>query len=204
MAAKKKTAVKAQKRPAAKQPRKTAAKAPKNTAAKKPRKATAKAPKKIAAKRPRKTTAKAVPQEWQPFESLRREVDRVFENFNPSSWLHPLRQTAFDITSLWPRGLTWGVTPAVDIIESGKAYEITADVPGMDEKDIEVTLSDGVMTIKGEKQEQREENELGYHLQERRFGSFERSFRLPEGVDTDKLKTSFEKGMLTVVLPKKA
>lgn len=175
-------------------------KAQKKSAAKAPKKTVAKTLKKTAARAPKKS---AVPQVWQPFESLRREVDRIFENLDPGSWLYPFRQTAFDFASLWPRGLTWGAAPAVDIVESEKAYEITADVPSMDEKDIKVTLSDGVLTIKGEKQEEREEKEKGYHLQERRFGSFQRSFRLPEGVDTGKLETTFKKGTLTVTLPKK-
>ena len=65
-------------------------------------------------------------------------------------------------------------------------------------------FADGVLRIKGEKQEEREERKRGYHMQERSFGSFERTFRLPEGVDADKIKTSFRKGRLVVTLPKKA
>ena len=94
--------------------------------------------------------------------------------------------------------------PAVDIAESEKAYEITAELPGMDEKNIEVKVTDGSLTIKGEKQEEKEEKEKDYYLQERRYGSFERSFELPESVDPDKIEASFKKGVLTVTLPKKA
>jgi HSP20 family protein len=74
---------------------------------------------------------------------------------------------------------------------------------GMDEKNVEVTLAKGVLTIKGEKQEEREEKRKGYHMRERSLGSFERSFQVPQGVDADKIKTSFKKGILAVTLPKK-
>jgi HSP20 family protein len=94
--------------------------------------------------------------------------------------------------------------PAVDVVESEKAYEITAELPGMDEKNIEVKVTDGSLTIKGEKQEEKEEKERGYYLQERHYGSFERSFELPESVDPDKIEASSKNGVLTVTLPKKA
>ena len=74
----------------------------------------------------------------------------------------------------------------------------------MDEKDIEVKVTDGSLKIKGEKQEEREEKERDYYLQERCYGSFERSFELPESVDPDRIEASFKKGVLTVTLPKKA
>ncbi len=74
----------------------------------------------------------------------------------------------------------------------------------MSEKDVEVKFADGVLTIKGEKQEEREEKKKGYQMRERSFGSFERSFQVPGGVDADKIKTSFRKGRFVVTLPKKA
>jgi HSP20 family protein len=89
-------------------------------------------------------------------------------------------------------------------VESEKAYEIIAELPGMDEKNIEVKMADGVLTIKGEKREEKEEKQKDYYLQERSFGSFERSFEVPETVETDKIEASFKKGVLTLTLPKKA
>jgi len=89
-------------------------------------------------------------------------------------------------------------------VESEKAYEIIAELPGMDEKNIEVKMADGVLTIKGEKREEKEEKQKDYYLQERSFGSFERSFEVPETVETDKIEASFRKGVLTLTLPKKA
>ncbi len=94
--------------------------------------------------------------------------------------------------------------PAVDIAESDKAYEVTADLPGMDETDVEVKLTNGNLVLKGEKQEEKEEKKKDYYVHERSFGSFERSFPLPDGVDREKIEASFKKGVLTVTLPKTA
>lgn len=141
-------------------------------------------------------------QAWQPFESLHREVDRLFEDFGRGFWRSPLRST-FALEPLW-RGELMGAAPAVDITESDKAYEVTADLPGMSEKDIEVKLTDGGLVIKGQKQEEKEEKKKDYYLHERHFGSFERSFRVPEGVETEKVEASFKNGVLTVRLPKSA
>jgi HSP20 family protein len=102
------------------------------------------------------------------------------------------------------RELTSAKMPAVDVVENDKGYEITGDLPGMDEKNIEVKVTDGVLTMKGERQEEKEEKNKDYYLQERSFGSFQRSFELPESVDADKIEASFKKGVLTVNLPKKA
>jgi HSP20 family protein len=142
-------------------------------------------------------------QPWRPFESLRHEVDRLFEDFGRGFWRYPFRQPIFDIAPFGARELTWSAAPAVDIVEKDNAYEVTAELPGLDEKNIEVNVSGGRLTIKGEKHEEKEEKKKGYHLQERHFGSFERSFLLPEGVDADKIEASFNRGVLTVKLPKK-
>ena len=142
-------------------------------------------------------------QEWHPFESLRRDVERLFENFDRDPWRFPFRRSVFDIEPLWRREVSAGATPAVDIVEKDKTYEVTADLPGMDEKNIEVKLVNGDLTIKGEKQEEKEEKKNDYFLRERRFGSFERCFAVPEGVDTDKIEASFKRGVLTITLPKK-
>ncbi len=145
--------------------------------------------------------ATALPATW-PFESLRRQVDRLFEDFDRDFWRTPFRRSLFDIEPFWGRELKLAA-PAVDIVEKDTAYEVTAELPGMDEKDIEVKLANGGLTIKGEKQEEKEEKKKGYHLLERHYGSFERYFTLPAGVDTDKIEASFKKGVLSVTLPKK-
>ena len=140
---------------------------------------------------------------WQPFESLRQEVNRLFDDFGWGSW-QPFPRSLFAAEPLFRRGLMRATMPAVDLVESDKAYEVTAELPGMDEKNIDVKVTDGRLTIKGEKQEEKEEKKKDYYLHERRFGSFERSFELPESVDAEKIEASFKKGVLTVTLPKKA
>jgi len=109
----------------------------------------------------------------------------------------------FDVVPFWRREVTWPAAPAVDFTDTEKAYELTAELPGIDEKDIEVKVANGILSIKGEKQEEKEEKKKDYYLRERNFGSFERSFQLPDSVDTDKIEASFKKGVLTVTLPKK-
>jgi len=159
-------------------------------------------------KAPAKTEGKVsepatAPEPWRPFEGLRREVDRLFEDFDRDFWAFPFRRSIFDISPLRPRGTTWQASPAVDIVEKDDAFEVEAELPGLDEKDIEVKLTNGFLTIKGEKQEEKEEKKKDYYRHERRFGSFERRFDMPEGVDTDKIQARFKKGVLTITLPKK-
>lgn len=143
-------------------------------------------------------------QAWHPFETLHREVDRLFEDFGRDFWRSPFRRSIFDIEPSWQQDLKFVFAPAVDIVEKDNAYEITADLPGMDEKNIQVQVTNGNLTIKGETKEEKEEKKKDYYLQERRFGSFERTFGIPEGVDTDKIDASFKKGVLTIAMPKKA
>ena len=145
-------------------------------------------------------------QAYQPFESLRDEIDRLFDDFGRGPW-QPFRRSLFPAAPLFRSQLklpAMPAMPAVDVVESEKTYEITAELPGMDEKNIEVKVADGVLTIKGEKREEKEEKQKDYYLQERSFGSFERSFEVPETVETDKIEASFRKGVLTLTLPKKA
>lgn len=143
------------------------------------------------------------PAHWSPFESMRREIDRVFDRFNLGTW-DPFGRKAFEFEFPWPRATDMPIAPAVDVIEKGNAYEITAELPGMDEKNIEIKLSNGMLTIKGEKKEEKEEREKDYYLSERRYGSFMRSFQVPEGVDSGKIEATFSKGVLKVKLPKTA
>lgn len=143
---------------------------------------------------------------WRPFDDLRREVDRLFTDFDQG--LSPMtRRPLFGFDDLWRRrggASALLATPAVDVVEKDDAYVVSAELPGMDNKDIEVEVANDRLTLRGEKQEAREEKKGGYHLQERRYGSFERSFRLPEGVDAAAIDAGFAKGVLTVTLPKTA
>jgi HSP20 family protein len=93
-------------------------------------------------------------------------------------------------------------TPSVDVSEDDKQVKVTAELPGMDEKDIDVSLSKDSLTIKGEKKEEKEEKKKDYYRMERSYGSFSRTIALPVEVDTDKVRAEFRKGILTVTMPK--
>jgi HSP20 family protein len=129
---------------------------------------------------------------WEPFLSLRREIDRLFDDM---TW-RPSR--LFEMRP-WTRVPT---LPAADIVEKDGDFVMTLDVPGMDDKDIEVKLLDNAVTIRGEKTEEKEEEKEDYRLSERRHGSFVRTFSLPDSVDADKISATYDKGVLKLVMPK--
>ena len=148
------------------------------------------------------TPAAAAMQAWRPFESLRREVDRLFDDFTLNPFRLPLRRPAFDLEPFWQPD-SWVAMPAMDLVERHEAFEMTAELPGLDEKNIEVNVANGVLTVKGQKEEDKAEKKEDFHLRERRFGSFSRSVRVPDTVDADKIEASFKNGVLKVTLPKK-
>jgi HSP20 family protein len=140
---------------------------------------------------------------WQPFESLRQEIDRLFDDVTRGFAGLPSYRRLADFGPSWPWESTTSVAvPAVDVAEKEKEYQITAELPGLDESNVQVTLVDDVLTITGEKQEEKEEKDKNYHLSERRYGSFQRSFQLPPGIDQGKIEANFRNGVLTVLLPK--
>lgn len=141
-------------------------------------------------------------EERTPFESLRSEIDRLFDDFRPFDWRLPSQVLGFEVPRI--TRAEWQVAPAMDLTEKDDAYEITVELPGLDEKNVDIKRSNHTLTIKGEKREEKEDKQKGYYLSERRYGSFQRSFQLPEGVDADKIDANFAKGVLTVKLPKTA
>jgi HSP20 family protein len=151
-----------------------------------------------------KSPASMMPtQLWPPFDGLRRDFNRLFDEFNRDFWRSPFSRTSFDLIPAFASRELATLSPAVDVVEKPEAFEITAELPGMDEKNIEVKLANGTLTVRGEKEENKEEKQKDYHLRERYYGSFERSFAVPDGVDTDKIEANFNKGVLTLRLPKK-
>jgi HSP20 family protein len=112
--------------------------------------------------------------------------DRFFEDFNIP--------TLFDEERAW--------VPAFDISENEKEYIVTAELPGIDPKDLDVTLSDGILTVKGEKKQEKEDKGKDYHRIERRYGSFHRSFQIPGEIKADKVDASYKNGILKLILPK--
>lgn len=127
-----------------------------------------------------------------PLLGLQREMNRVFDGF----WRR-FDQPFGGLDSLFGQA-----TPRTDIVETDKAVEVSVELPGIDEKDIEITLVDDTLTIQGEKKAEREESRKGFHLSERAFGSFYRAIPLPPGIKTDAAEAKFRKGVLTVTLPK--
>jgi len=129
------------------------------------------------------------------FTAMRDEMDRMFERFE-----HGFPRWPALFRHAGGNGI---VVPELDVRESATFMTIEAELPGVDEKDISVTLANGVLTIKGEKKQSREEKNESFHLTERSYGSFERSLRLPDSIDETKVDAKFDKGVLKVTCAKK-
>ncbi len=139
-----------------------------------------------------------------PWHNFRHEMDRLFDRFSGAFGMPAFRRM-FD----WEPALRHETSfsfaaPSVDVAEDDKAYKITAELPGMDPKDVEISLNGDMLVIKGEKKEESEKNEKNYYMSERSYGSFQRSFALPDKIDRDKIAADLAKGVLTVTLPKTA
>ena len=142
----------------------------------------------------------AVPDAWR---SLRTEMDRLFDRF-ASGFGMPSFSRLFDASPAFRFESSFSMpAPAMDVTEDKDAYKLTAELPGMSENDIEVSVTDSMLTLKGEKKQEKEQKAKNYYVSERAYGSFERSFSLPEGTDANKIAANFAKGVLTVTLPKK-
>jgi HSP20 family protein len=138
-----------------------------------------------------------VPDVWHSF---RGEMDRLFDRFG-----FPSLRRMFDIEPSWRSANLFSFSaPAIDISEDEKVYKISAELPGIDAKDIDVSVSGDTLALRGEKRQEKEEKDKNYHFSERAYGSFQRSFQLPSTVDRDKVAADFSKGVLTVTLPKTA
>jgi HSP20 family protein len=130
--------------------------------------------------------------ELDPLVQFSREIDRMFDGML-GDWTRPM--------NLLDRRLgSW--MPQIDMRETAKEIRVTAELRGMEEKDIQVSLFDGALTVKGEKSEEHEEEKGDVHRSERQYGMFERTIPLPSEVDVDKVKASFKKGVLKITLPK--
>jgi HSP20 family protein len=128
-------------------------------------------------------------EEHDPFSLFRDEMNRLFDSFF----------RGFDIEPFEPR---IAFSPKVDVSETEKAFTVSAELPGMDEKDIDVSLEKDRITIKGEKKEEKEEKGKDFYRAERSYGSFVRTIPLPKEIDTEKVEAQFKKGLLTITLPK--
>ncbi|MBP8625474.1 MAG: Hsp20/alpha crystallin family protein [Syntrophorhabdaceae bacterium] len=128
---------------------------------------------------------------WQPLkemERIRKEMDNIWDTF-------------FDRTP----GKGYGVSewlPSLDVSETKNNYIVNAEIPGIDPKEVEISLNDNILTIKGEKKQEKEEENENYHVIERSYGGFTRSLRLPGQIQGDKVKATYKNGILKITLPK--
>lgn len=128
-----------------------------------------------------------------PFYALQQEMNQVFDEF----------MKGFDVAPFSGLGENLGkFYPSIDIKESDKEIILTAELPGLEEKDFELLLTDDALTIKGEKKEEKESREKDYYRMERKYGSFSRVVALPDGIETAKVDAKFKNGVLTITLPK--
>lgn len=131
-----------------------------------------------------------------PFRAMDRMLDQFWRGFGLPSF----RRMA-DPEGWSDSGFNFAA-PAIDFSEDEKTYHLTAELPGLSEKDINVTISDDLLTITGEKREEKEQKDKNYHYSERRFGSYRRAVQLPQHIDRNKIEASFKNGVLDVTLPK--
>ncbi|MCZ7592237.1 MAG: Hsp20/alpha crystallin family protein [Kiritimatiellae bacterium] len=132
-----------------------------------------------------------------PFADFHRQMNRLFDDFFSDFEDRPF---GLRLPSAFERTDT--ATPRVDVSETDKEVTVKADLPGIAEKDVQVTLDEDVLIIRGTREDEREEKKRNYHIVERQYGEFQRSVPLPGGIDEEHVKASFEKGVLTVTLPK--
>jgi len=128
-----------------------------------------------------------------PIGSLQREMNRLFEDFFGEMTFPSLDAEWGELASL---------TPSIDVSQTDDAIQVTAELPGIEEKDVDVSLSEGVLTIRGEKRREEDRKDKKFHHVERSYGSFQRSILLPAEVDSEKVDAIFRNGVLTVTLPK--
>ena len=129
---------------------------------------------------------------WQPKPmNVFDDMDTMIHSFFNTDWNFPVRDTR-----------NW--SPAVDVNEKDNSFVLTADIPGLTKKDIKVNVANGKLSISGERTYETDQENDNYHYRERRFGTFDRSFKLPDTVDEEKISASFKNGILIVALPKHA
>ena len=128
----------------------------------------------------------------EPFLELQERINRLFDTFfeDPFGMVPTFEQTMA------------GFSPRVDVTETDKEIKVEAELPGIDEKDINVTFDRDVLTISGEKKAEKEEKHKNYYHMERHYGSFQRAIPVPVEIDVDKIDAKFKKGVLTITLPK--
>ncbi len=145
---------------------------------------------------PSEKSSPGMPEGSRPLERLWREIDRFFEDFGGGFF----RGSLLDADAFGDGKSGFDAMPGIDVTEADKDYQITVQLPGMDEKSVEVKLADGVLSIIGEKRDEKRDENKNYYVQQR--SSFQRSFAIPDDVDVNKVEATFKNGVLSVTLPK--
>ena len=143
-----------------------------------------------------KPSRQVAPRYSDPLGTLRSEMDRLFDTFMGGLPTFP--------SMFGPSGARgFALTPSLDVKETDQEIVVEAELPGLEEKDVSLMMQNGVLTIQGEKRLEFDEEKENYHVMERRYGSFQRSLRVPDTVDEGKVEARFENGVLKVTLPKR-
>jgi HSP20 family protein len=139
------------------------------------------------------------PEAWGPLAALRDEIDRLFDGFGTGFWHRPAETKL----AFWPEMPTeWRLQPLAEFIDCDGEYRISVEVPGLAADDVDIRITDGVLTLRGEKLQEKRNEKAGYLLRERRYGSFHRSLPLPRSADPAGAAASLSNGVLTVTIPK--
>lgn len=138
---------------------------------------------------------------WGPMMTLREEIDRLFDDFGSGFWRHPLMRGT-SVRS--PEPMARLLSPIVEVVDCNGEYRIAAEVPGLAASNVDIKLHDSMLTISGEKSEEKREEKADYLLSERRYGSFQRTIPLPSGADAEHINAELSNGVLTVTIPKTA
>ena len=146
---------------------------------------------------------KGVPATGDLWLSFRGELDNLFDRFSSGFESYALKPFS-NLENSWSKDFHGFAPLAVDVGENDKAYTISAELPGVDEKNIEVSVEDGMLAVRGEKRQEQEEKDKHHYMRERRYGAFQRMFALPKGTDENKVEARFHNGVLTISVPKPA
>ncbi len=139
-------------------------------------------------------------EEQHPIYSLQREMNRVFEDF----FRAPSFEHFGDVPAFANEQFVGDVTPRIDMSETDKEILVKVELPGMTEKDVDISINRDVLTISGEKKQEKEHSEKGWYRMERQYGSFSRSIPLPYEIESDKVEAIYKNGVLSIKLPKSA
>jgi HSP20 family protein len=150
-----------------------------------------------------KRNHQALPAMNESWRNFRQEIDRIFDRFSDGFESVSL-QPFTNMQRLWGPSVTGFANLAVDVSETDKTYNISAEMPGVKDSDVEISVSGDTLLIKGKKEQSREEKDKSHYLSERSYGSFQRMFSLPRDTDSSKIEARFQNAVLTVSVPKTA